>query len=336
MLSIKEIAKLSGVCPATVSRVLRHPHLVSEAKREKVNNVIKETGYVPSSLSSNLRNTKTYKIVAIFPEVIRAYYSVVIRSIQDIALEHGYSVLLGDTQGLESREKSFADMARSREVDGVILFCNRFPFEIDNSKAIAEQLPPLVHACESTDIQGIPKVNIDNIAASKEATEYLLSLGHKRIAVITGHAITTSTEDRLSGYKTALEESNISIDQSLIRRANYDIQEAEKETENLMKMQPRPTAIFAFSDEMAIGSLSALHKLKIKIPEEVSVIGFDGITYAPFLTPALTTISQPFQDIGAACMDLLLPQLNGAKMQGCNTVLSHQLIVRKSTGPACS
>ncbi|WP_416305331.1 LacI family DNA-binding transcriptional regulator [Neptunicella sp. SCSIO 80796] len=335
MLSIKEIAKLADVCPATVSRVLRHPHLVSQKKRDKVSAVIKQTGYVPNNLAVNLRNTKTFKLMAIIPEVIRAYNSVIIRSIEDIAIEHGYSLLLGDTQSLQSREKSFADMARSREVDGIILFCSRFPFEVDPAIPVADQLPPIVHACESTDMPGVPKVNIDNLAAAKEATDYLLSLGHKRIGVVAGHSLTPSTESRLAGYRSSLQEANIKQEPALISTGNYDLQMAAEATQYLMSLVPRPTAIFAFSDEMAIGCLSALHKLKVKVPEQVSVLGFDGISYAPFLHPALSTVAQPLKEIGKSCMELLLPQLNGEKMQDCNKILSHQLVIRESTGPVC-
>ncbi|MDN4501163.1 LacI family DNA-binding transcriptional regulator [Alteromonadaceae bacterium BrNp21-10] len=334
MLSIKEIAKLADVCPATVSRVLRHPHLVSEEKRDRVNSIVKQTGYVPNNLAVNLRNTKTYKIMAIIPEVIRAYNNVIIRSMQDIAIEHGYSVLLGDTQSLQSREKAFADMARTREVDGIVLFCSRFPFDIDHTVDLATQLPPMVHACESTDMLGIPKVNIDNVAAAREGTEYLASLGHKLIGVVAGHSLTPSTESRLAGYRQAIDSANINYNPNLISTGNYDLNMAEEATQYLMSLRPRPTAIFAFSDEMAIGCLSALHKLKIKIPEEVSVLGFDGISYGPFLNPALSTVAQPLQQIGQACMQLLLPQLNGEPMQDCNRVLPHELVIRQSTAPA--
>ena len=128
MIGIKEIAKEANVSPATVSRVLRNPELVAEAKRNTVLEVIKRTGYTPNSLGVSLRKSKTYNLVAVIPDVISAFNYPVIRAIESIALQHGYSLLLGDTQEQESRERSFAAMARSRQADGILLFCSRLPF----------------------------------------------------------------------------------------------------------------------------------------------------------------------------------------------------------------
>ena len=332
MIGIKEIAKEANVSPATVSRVLRNPELVAEAKRITVLEVIKRRGYTPNSLGVSLRKSKTYNLVAVIPDVISAFNYPVIRAIESIALQHGYSLLLGDTQEQESRERSFAAMARSRQADGILLFCSRLPFDIDPAIPLADQLPPIVNACETVSVTGLPKVNIDNATAAEDAVNYLLSLGHRRIGIVAGNMTSPSTLDRLQGYRRALQKAGLPYEEALIEVGDYGLQKAEQATRKLVAQENRPTAIFAFSDEMAMSCLATLHNLGYKIPQDFSVMGFDNISYAQYCYPALTTIAQPMTEIGIACMELLLPQLNGEPMQECNKILPHKLIVRNSTG----
>src|SRR5690606_28178606 len=156
MIDIKDIAKEANVSPATVSRVLRNPEIVTPAKRDRVMEAINRTGYTPNSLGVSLRKSKTNNLVAIIPDAISVFNYPVIRAIEGIALENGSSLLLGDTQEKDSRERSFANMVRSRQADGILLFCSRLPFDINPQSSLAEQLPPLVNACEPVDIDGIP------------------------------------------------------------------------------------------------------------------------------------------------------------------------------------
>ncbi|PUA26774.1 MAG: LacI family transcriptional regulator [Cellvibrio sp. 79] len=334
MIGIKEIAKEAKVSPATVSRVLRNPELVTEAKRNRVLEVVKRTGYTPNSLGVSLRMSKTYNLVAIIPDAISVFNYPVIRAIESIALENGYSLLLGDTQEKEARERSFANMVRSRQADGILLFCSRLPFDLDPDRNVAEQLPPLVNACELAEIDGIPSVNIDNAAAAEEGVDYLISLGHKRIGLIAGNMTTPSSLQRFDGYKRALAKAGIEFDEQLLQIGNYALADAAEATRKLANLTNRPTAIFAFSDEMAMSCMSTLHKMGFKIPQDFSVLGFDNIRYAEYCSPSLTTIAQPMTEIGIACMELLLPQLNGEPMQPIKKILPHQLIVRESTGLA--
>ncbi|WP_331345137.1 LacI family DNA-binding transcriptional regulator [Cellvibrio sp. UBA7661] len=334
MIGIKEIAKEAKVSPATVSRVLRNPELVTEDKRNRVLEVVKRTGYTPNSLGVSLRMSKTYNLVAIIPDVISVFNYPVIRAIESIALEKGYSLLLGDTQEKESRERSFANMVRSRQADGILLFCSRLPFDIDPEKPVAEQLPPLVNACEPVGVDGIPSVNIDNAAAAEDAVNYLLGLGHKRIGVIAGNMSVPSTQSRMEGYRRALTNAGITFDEQLVQIGNYALSGAAEATRKLAQLANRPTAIFAFSDEMGMSCMSTLHKMGFKIPQDFSVMGFDNIRYAEYCSPSLTTIAQPMTEIGIACMELLLPQLNGEPMTSVHRILPHELMVRESTGLA--
>lgn len=334
MIGIKEIAKEANVSPATVSRVLRTPELVAEDKRNLVLEVVKRTGYTPNQLGVSLRKAKTNNLVAVIPDAISAFNYPVIRAMESIALEHGYSLLLGDTQEKEARERSFAAMVRSRQADGVLLFCSRLPFDVDPNLPLAEQLPPLVNACEMVPLDGLPKVNIDNAAAAEDAVNYLLSLGHRRIGVIAGKMSTPSTVSRLEGYKRALAKAGLPFEEELLEMAHYSLEKAAIATRKFVSLVRPPSAIFAFSDEMAMSCMATLHNLGLNVPDEYSVMGFDNISYAEYCSPTLTTIAQPLAEIGKVCMELLLPQLDGEKMVGCERILPHKLVVRKSTAPA--
>ena len=151
-------------------------------------------------------------------------------------------------------------------------------------------------------------------------------------SIVAGNMTSPSTLDRLQGYRRALQKAGLPYEDELIEVGDYGLQKAEQATRKLVARENRPTAIFAFSDEMAMSCLATLHNLGYKIPQDFSVMGFDNISYAQYCYPALTTIAQPMTEIGIACMELLLPQLNGEPMQECNKILPHKLIVRNSTG----
>lgn len=333
-LGIKDIAAMSGVSPATVSRTLRNPDIVSEETRKKVMKAVQEGGYTPNRFGANLRTQKSGNIIVLMTDITNPVNSQIIRAIESEAQQAGYAVLLGDTQGLEERERHYADMTQSGQADGILLFSFRLPFAIQDGIPLAQQLPPLVNSCEDIALDGISKVMIDNIAGAKTAVKHLLDLGHTRIAAIMGPLDTPSTLERLQGYKQALLEAGLEIDESLMISGNYSTEVGISAMGKLLKLRQRPSAVFCFSDDMAIGAMSILQANGFRIPQDMSVIGFDDIRYAALMTPALTTIRQPLEDIGKACMKLLLEQLSGNNKEPQFMQLPFSLVVRQSTGPA--
>jgi LacI family transcriptional regulator, repressor for deo operon, udp, cdd, tsx, nupC, and nupG len=330
---IKDIATISGVSPATVSRTLRNPELVSKETRKRVMKAVKEAGYTPNRFGSSLRTQKSGNIMVVMPDITNQVNAGIIRAIESEAQKAGYSVLLGDTQSLLEREQHYAHMTQSGQADGILLFTYHLPFETDDSKPLMAQLPPLVNSCEAIPIDGINKVMIDNTAAAKTAVNHLLDFGHTRIAAVMGPSDTPSTLERLKGYKLALIEAGIDIDDSLIMRGDYGLDSGSSAMEKLLKLKQRPTAVFCFSDDMAIGAMSVLREYGFNIPQDISVMGFDDIRYAKLMSPALTTIHQPLEDIGKACTQLLLQQLAGKLSEATYIELPYTLMVRQSTGP---
>lgn len=329
---IKDIAAKAGVSIATVSHALRNPGRVSPATRTKVLEAAEEVGYTPNNLAVSLRTSRSGNIVAIIPDVADSYNSGIIKSIEKVAHSRGYSVLLGDTQGSERREREFAAMTRSRQADGIILMSHRLPFDLGNGASL-EDLPPLVNGSEFTGHEGIPTVSIDNVQAAADATTHLIEYGHRDIAVITGDMNSTSAKDRVTGFRRAMAEAGLVPNECLIAYGDYSLGSGESEAEKLLLQRLRPTAIFCFSDEIALGCMYTLRQHGFQVPDDISVIGFDNIPFAKYCAPPLTTIAQPVDEIGGTCATLLLDLLDGKRPEQWRYTLPHELIVRESTKP---
>lgn len=332
-MGIKEIALKAGVSPATVSRALRNPKMVNDGTLQNVLRVVEENSYTPNRFGSSLRTQKSGNIMVVIPDITNQVNSKLIKTIEKQAQLAGMSVLLGDTQNEEEREKYYADMVSSGQADGMLLFSPQIPYKTCNSMSIYDQIPPLVNSCEVVMNDEIYKVAINNYEGAKAAVNHLLSLGHTEIAAVMGPMDSPSAMDRYEGYKSALKDANIALNESFVISGKYKTDSGIDAMEKLLKLKKRPTAVFCFSDDMAIGAMNALREYGYDIPEDISVMGFDDISYAALIHPKLTTIKQPLEAIGSKCMELLLCQLNGEYPEQRLYELPFELIIRDSTAP---
>jgi LacI family transcriptional regulator, repressor for deo operon, udp, cdd, tsx, nupC, and nupG len=337
--TIYDVAKRARVSTATISRVLSRPEVVAPTTRERVMRAVNQLGFAPNSTAKNLRKTTTAKLLVTVPDLSNPFFSLILQGIEDAAQREGYSVLVGDTQHDEKREERYALMLRRNEADGLIFLGHRLPeTAADLVRAYGRQLAPIVNGCEFNPRLGVPSVHIDNAKAAYEAMDHLYALGHRRIGVITGPLVSPLSRDRLAGVSTRAKEQGASRD-FIVMHGNFSIESGAVAAERLLATSNRPTAIFCFNDEMAMGALKVARRLGISVPEQLSLVGFDNIRFAEYLTPPLTTISQPMRRIGEGCVHLLLGILNreddGAETPRSVT-LQHQLIVRESTAPAPS
>ena len=330
---IKDIALRAGVSIATVSHAFRNPSRVSEATRIKVLAAADEVGYTPNRLAANLRTARSGNIVAIIPDIGNSFNSDIIKAIEQVAYSRGYSVLLGDTQGLPARENEFVAMTRSRQADGIILMSHRVPFDEGDS---VRQLPPIVGACEFSGHDGFPAVTVDDVAGACDATRHLLELGHRRIAVITGDMATTSSRERMQGYGKAMSEAGLGQDDRLIVHGDYSSRSGDVSTLKLIARGLRPSAIFCFSDDLALGCIYALRQQGLNVPADVSVVGYDDIVSARYYSPPLTTIAQPRREIGRLCATMLFDRIAGLPVPNRRHILAHRLVVRQSTAAPSS
>lgn len=326
-IKIKDIAMQAGVCKATVSRTLSNPDIVSPKTRDKVMAVVNKMGYTPNRLGASLRQGRSGNVLVMIPDISNPYFSPIVRAIERVAFARGYSVLLGNTLDDPALELSFAEMVHTRQADGVVISSQRVPYDLSS------QLPPLVSTSEFVPTEGVHKVGVDNVAIGQTATQHLLDLGHTRIAAIAGPNQLRSTIDRLAGHKAALETSGIAFDENLICFGDYSTESGVEGVQQLLQQRQRPTAIFCFGDLVAIGALHALRELGYAVPDDISVVGVDGIALAKYCAPPLTTVAQPMGQIGESSIETLLDLIEGRKPEKVLNILPHELIVRDSTGP---
>ena len=329
--SIRQVARQAGVSIATVSRALTTPDKVSEKTLKKVLAQVERSRYKPNLLARNFRSKRAYSVVVLVPNIANPFFAEIIRGIEQVAQQHGYAVLLGDTEGREDREAYYVGLVETRQADGLIQLHPRLPKAARGANGTIDI--PLVNACEYIEDAPCPRVGIDNTAAAREMTAYLLGLGHRRIGVILGPDSSPLTSDRLRGYKLGLRSAKIPADDALIAQGDFTMSSGSVAAEQLFKVKQPPTAIFCFNDEMALGAIRYLKSTGRSVPQDVSVVGFDDIEFASFCDPPLTTIEQPTREIGNKAMSLLFDMLNGGQPEPTMHTLPIKLIVRDSAAP---
>lgn len=326
MSNIREVSRVAGVSIATVSRAISTPEKVSEAALKKVYAAIKEVGYRPNMMARNFRAIRAYSIVVLVPNLSNLFFATVIRGIEDAAQQKGYGVLLGDTRDSSSREQEYTRLVETRQADGILQLRPHTPGKsLEPHNGI-----PMVSACgcENTPY---PSVRIDNAGAAREIVDYLISQGHRRIGVLAGLPDNPHSNDRLRGYRQSLEATGIGFDPDLLVNGDFTMGSGLMAASHFARMQERPTAIFSMNDEMAIGCIQGLKSAGIRVPEEMSITGFDDIEFARYSDPPLTTIAQPAEELGRTSFNTLLELIEGKELRQTETVLPYEFVVRRST-----
>lgn len=327
-MKIKDIAALSGTSVATVSRVLNNDPRVKEATKQRVLQVIEETGYKPNTLGRNLRRRRSGNILAILPTLQNPIYSQIIDGLERRAQAAGYDVIIVVSHREGAREKKYMEMLYTKEVDGVIAFVSN----LDNS--ILEETAakyPLVLCCGSAQCNHLSYTSIDDMRAAYDATNYLISRGHSRIALLNGRYLRTYEIERESGYRRALADAGIPLCGEYQLFCDYTWQDGYAMTEKMLALPDPPTAIFAVADSIALGCLKYLNDNGLKAGVDVDVLGFDNIPQAEIATPPLSTIAQPLADMGSTAFELLYERMQDMNSPRRTVILDHCLIPRKST-----
>ncbi len=330
MATIQDVARSAGVSTATVSRVFSAPDQVAEVTRARVRAAVADLGYTPNLAAKTLRTLRTDKILVTVPDISNPFFSQVIRGVEEAATAAGYAVLLGDTRHEEAREDQYAQMLLRREADGLIFLGHRLPGALADLVATMGARTPIVNGCEFSPGLAVSSAHIDNERAAAEAMSHLYDLGHRRVGVITGPLISPISRDRLAGVRhTAIARGH--ADTLTVVAGDFSIESGAAQGEVLLAQPTPPTAIFCFSDEMAMGAMSTIRHLGLSCPRDISVVGFDDIRFARYLDPPLTTVSQPTEQIGHEVVSLLLEILSGNGAHPRHITLPHRLIVRSST-----
>ena len=334
MATIKDIAKAAGVSVTTVSRALNGHSDVSEKTRAKIKKLADEMLYRPNAVARSLVSKRTRTIGVILSEMKRAGSKdalafEILCGINDRASQLDYEILLFSTDPNKQRSKSYSDLCRERNVDGAILSGLRV-----TDPYLEEVLQQSRFPCVLIDIplagEWVGHVTTDNIDGAKSAVRHLLELGHRRIAMINGHQEAAVSKDRLAGYILALQEAGIAYDPSLVYDGRFSEEGGSESMERILTDHPDVTAVFSASDLMVLGAFKTLEARGVKVPDQLSIVGYDDIVIASYCSPKLTTVRQDKYDLGYQAAQLVIDMLEGRKVNH-KIVLSNQLIVREST-----
>lgn len=325
--TMRQVAKVAGVSIASVSRAIQTPQLLRSDTLERITAAIAKLGYTPNVQAINLRTSKTRLIIAIVPDIGNPFFSQVVRGIEKIAQDNGYSVLLGDTAYDPWREERYFNFIRSRQADGLITLLPNVPV------SSSERRIPIVNACECVQNSDVTTVSVDNFHGAFAATHHLLELGHRHIAFVRGRRESPLSMEREAGFLSAMSEGGLTFCESLIAEGDFSMESGVRAVNGLIASGRKFTAIFCSNDEMAIGAFNALRLLGLRVPEDISVVGFDDIHISRYLDPPLTTVAQPMLEIGTESAKLLIEILQKGDAPIRKRILPTQLVKRASTGP---
>ena len=333
MANIYEVAKRAGVSTATVSRVLSNAAVVAPDTKKRVLAAVERLGYVPNAAAKNLRMLRTRKLLVTLPDISRPLFSLILQGIEESANREGYSVLLGDTQYDQGREERYAAMLYQKEADGLIFLGRKLSKGVESFvRSVRDSRAPVVNALGFVPQLGIPSVQIDNAAAGVDAMEHLYRLGHRKIGIVTGPALSFVSAERVRGAMARAKKQRVDR-HVIVMHGDFSVESGVVAGERLLGRKDPPTAIFCCNDEMAMGVLHTARHRKLHVPDDLSVVGVDDIRYARFFEPPLTTVSQPMREMGEHSVRVLLGILNsGEKPPEC-VRLPHTLVVRASTAP---
>ncbi|HPA99436.1 MAG TPA: LacI family DNA-binding transcriptional regulator [Candidatus Marinimicrobia bacterium] len=330
--TLEDVAKKSGYSVSTVSRVLNNKGKVNRIKDEtadKIHKIAQELNYVPNQLARGLRLRKTHAIGLVIPDISNPFFAHVSRIIQIESYKLGYTLIVCNTDENQDTEIEQIQLLRSKGVDGFIIM--PVGLKSDHIQELIDDKIPLVLLDRCFDSIDTNSVVVDNYTGSYKAVEYLIKNGHKRIAIIQGLPNTSTNNMRVKGYKNALIKYNIEIDENLIVGNDYRRENGYIETKLLLKMSNPPTAIFSTSDLITLGTLDAIIEEKLNVPQDVSLISFDDVDFAPYLFTPLTAIQQPRQIMGEMAVKLLYDDLKSkGRKEKTRIELKPVLNIRKS------
>lgn len=328
-MGLKDVAKYAGVGLGTASRVLNNHPSVTKETRRLVLEAMKELNYKPNAIARSLKIKSTGTIGVIIPDITSAYFPDIVRGIEDVAYDNEYNIMLFNTDLDNEKEMIALNMLHEKKVDGVIFISNTLS-STTKDKFLDMDIPIVLIASKDDD-NVFPSITIDNENAAYEAVSYLCKLGHKNISMISGHLDDpNSGVPRIEGYKRALLVNNISLEDNYIYEGDFTYKSGYECMHKLLSNPARPTAVFVASDIMAIGASKAILESGLKVPEDISIFGFDGVEAAEFFYPAISTIEQPRYSMGAEGMKLLKKLMNREGIEEGNVVLKYKLLERAS------
>lgn len=326
--SMQDIARIAGVSLSTVSRALADSSRVKLETRTRIQKLAEEMGYLPNAIARGLATKRTRSLGVVVMDIVDSFIAELVRTIDKTALDRGYSVNLSNCGADPHRELAAIKILRQQRVDGIIV---PDPHVANTSLPHLERIGVPVILINHVNYHY--SVGTDNVAAARQAVKHLLDLGHERIAYIGTNRNRDENFERWTGYQKALEEHGISPDPDLIHEDDGDWSKTGWQgISRLLNLSQPPSAVFCFNDLTAIGVIGAIYAAGLRVPNHLSVVGFDDIKLAPYLAPPLTTVAQQTEQIAQLAVEMILDLLDEKELP-TNTMLPGKLIVRGSTAP---
>lgn len=326
-ITIKDVARVAGVHSSTVSRVITGKSCISEKTTQRVLSVIEELNYTPNALARGLKTKKIKTLAMLIPDIANPFFAGLARGVEDTANKYGYNVILCNTDDCLEKEANYLRLLVEKCIEGVILATAKIR---DNIIAELERTS-CPYILLSRNIRGVKEnsISVDDITGGYLATEYLITLGHCNIAHISGPYNTTVALDRIMGYKKALQDYGVPFQRIYLKEGDFRIKGGYQEMRQLLQLRVPPTAIFTANDLLAIGAMEAIREKGYDVPADFSIVGFDDIKIASYLSPPLTTIRQPMVKMGSLAIIKLLEKIE-YKVSHPNIMIKPELIERKS------
>ncbi|MGO0062297.1 catabolite control protein A [Brevibacillus fluminis] len=331
-ITIYDVAREAGVSMATVSRVVNGNPNVKPTTRKKVLAAIERLGYRPNAVARGLASKKTTTVGVIIPDISSLFFSELARGIEDIATMYKYNIILCNSDNRLEKELQLINTLLEKQVDGLLFLGSEI--KEDHLQTLSTAAVPVVLAATRDADNILPSVTIDHFQAAYDATKALIDRGHKRVAILSG----PKTDPlggllRFEGYKQALADSGIALDEELVRSGSYWYETGLRNMNEFLKLDNPPTAVFAANDEVAIGAIHAIQDAGKSVPGDIEIIGHDNIRLAEMVRPKLSTVVQPMYDIGAVAMRLLTKYMNNEHVEEHVVLLPHRIEYRQSTRP---
>lgn len=329
MATMRDVAAAAGVSVTTVSHVINGTRFVSEDLRNRVLEAMEELDYRPNILARGLRVGKTNTIGLIVPDNSNPFFAEVSRVVEDVGFDSGYSVILCNSDGNLDKELTYIAVLVAKQVDGIIFIASSSQSE--HLRLLTNEKIPVVVADREMPDLDVDLVLVDNSRGGYEATKYLLELGHRRIGCITGPSDITPSAERINAYRQALSEFNVPFEENLVVRGDFQFEGGKRAMSQLLALPKVPSAVFICNDVMAIGAMGSIRSAGLRIPEDISIVGFDDIDQASATWPPLTTVAQPIEQMARIATELLIGRLAGSvDPERKRMVLEARLVIRSS------
>ncbi len=329
MSTLHDVAKRAGVSPMTVSRVVNGSDAVSPKLRQRVERALAETGYMPNTLARNLRARRTDTIALLLPDMTNPFFTTLAHGVEAAAREAGLTMILANSDEREDEEGRLAQMLLQRRVDGLLVVpAGRGAATI---RLCREHEVPCVAVDRPPADDAVDVVRADAEGGAHELGRLLVGLGHRRIAILTGPATVRTAADRVAGFRRAVVDE-AGLEEPLVIHGAFTIESGREMGREAARMTPRPTAVFAANNFIAIGVLHALDELGLRVPEDLAVVGFDDLPEAMVTFPFLTVVAQPAFEIGREAVSVLLSRLSDPDSAPQRVVLPTKLVIRRSSG----